>query len=90
MEVSKKKEILRRIAIINGHLSRVQKMVSEDKYCIDVLNQSLAVQRALQKVDGLILDNHLHSCVKDALKGKGNKGEKAMKELLELYKRSAH
>ncbi len=90
MELSKKKEIIRRFAIISGHLSRVQKMVREDKYCIDILNQSLAVQRALQKVDGLILDNHLHSCVKDALKVKGKKADKAVKELLELYERSAH
>lgn len=56
MELFRKKEILRRIAIISGHLNRVQKMVSENKYCIDILNQSLAVQRALQKVDGLVLD----------------------------------
>lgn len=86
---SKKKEILRRLAIINGHLNRVYKMAEEDKYCIDVLNQSLAVQRALRQVDSLVLDNHLHSCVRDALKGQSKKSEKAVKELLELYERSA-
>ena len=85
-----KNEALRRLAIINGHLHRVKKMVEEDKYCIDVLNQSLAVQRALRQVDTLILDKHLRSCVRNALKGKGVKSEKAIKELLELYDRPDH
>ncbi|MDP2684344.1 MAG: metal-sensitive transcriptional regulator [bacterium] len=87
---NRKKDVIKRLAIISGHLRRVQKMVNDNKYCIDILNQSLAVQRALQKVDGLILDNHLHSCVKDALKTRGKKSEKAVKELLEIYERSAH
>ncbi len=64
-------------------------MVDDGTYCIDILNQSLAVQRALQKVDSLILDNHLHSCVKDALKEKGKKGERAINEILKIYERSA-
>lgn len=89
MEATKKKQITGRLAIIRGHLARVQKMIDDDKYCIDILNQSLAVQRALQKVDNLILDNHLHSCVKDAIKEKGVKGEKAINELLRIYERSA-
>lgn len=65
-------------------------MVEDDQYCVDTLNQSLAVQRALQKVDGLILDSHLHSCVQDALKGQGKKSDQAIDELLGLFERSAH
>lgn len=90
MPKDNKKEALRRLAIINGHLYKVKKMVEEDKYCIDVLYQSLAVQRALRQVDTIILDKHLHSCVRDALKGQGAKSEKAIKELLELYDRPDH
>ncbi|MCH7492573.1 metal-sensing transcriptional repressor [Patescibacteria group bacterium] len=90
MPKDNKKEALRRLAIINGHLHRVKKMVEESKYCIDILNQSLAVQRALRQVDTLILDKHLHSCVRDSLKGKGMRSEKAIKELLELYDRPDH
>ena len=87
---TQKKEVLRRLSIINGHLRRVIKMVEDDQYCVDTLNQSLAVQRALQKVDGLILDSHLHSCVQDALKGQGKKSDQAIDELLGLFERSAH
>lgn len=85
-----KKDIQRRLTIINGHLKRVIKMVDDNNYCIDILNQSLAVQRALQKVDGLILDKHLHTCVMRDLKAKGKKSEKALNELLAIYERSAH
>lgn len=83
-----KKEVVRRLKIINGHTKRIIRMVEEDKYCIDILNQSLAVQNALKKVDGLILDQHLRKCVTEALKGKKTKQEKSIKELLKVYKLS--
>jgi DNA-binding FrmR family transcriptional regulator len=44
-------------------------MVEEGAYCIDVVNQILAIQRALKKVSGLVLDDHLRSCVTDAMRG---------------------
>ena len=47
----------------------VQRMVEEDAYCIDIMNQNLAVQRALEKVNGLILERHLQTCVTTAIKG---------------------
>ena len=84
-----KDEVLRRLAIIAGHLKQVSKMVQEDKYCIDILNQSLAVQRALRQVDTLLLDNHLRSCVHNALKGKGKHSDTYIRELLSIYKLSA-
>ena len=73
MKNANKKETLRRLNIIKGHLKKVAKMVEEDKYCIDILQQSLAVQNALKQVDGLILDQHLHQCVTEAIK-KGSSG----------------
>lgn len=85
MEKSAKKEILRRLKIIRGHLKKVIKMIEEDKYCIDVLHQSLACQNALKKVDGLILDQHLRKCVAEAMKNGRNKKEKSIKELLKVY-----
>ncbi|MDO8504206.1 MAG: metal-sensitive transcriptional regulator [bacterium] len=86
MENTAKKEILRRLKIIKGHLGKVAKMVEEDKYCIDVLQQSLAVENALKKVDALILDQHLRKCVTDAMKKGSGRREKSIKELLKIYK----
>jgi CsoR family transcriptional regulator, copper-sensing transcriptional repressor len=88
MENTNKKEILRRLDIIMGHLGKVAKMAEEDKYCIDILQQSLAVQNALKKVDSLILDQHLHQCVTEAIKSGSGKKEKSIQELLKVYQLS--
>jgi DNA-binding FrmR family transcriptional regulator len=85
MKKNTKKEVLRRLKIIEGHLRKVIKMVEEDKYCIDVLYQSLAVQNALKKVDALILNQHLHKCVDAAFKKGKKTKEKSIKELLKVY-----
>jgi len=80
-----KKDIIRRMKIIDGHLKKVIRMVEDDKYCIDILQQSAAVQSALRQVDQLLLSNHLHCCVSDAIKG--GKGDKAILELLRIFKK---
>ena len=49
-------------------------MVEEDKYCIDIVHQSLAVQAGLKKADGLVLKNHLETCVAESIR-KGNDKE---------------
>lgn len=61
-------------------------MFEEDKYCIDVLHQSQAVQKALKEVDSLILENHLKTCASDSIK----KGDSltAIKEIIEVFKKS--
>ena len=60
-------DILRRLKSAEGHVRGVHRMVDEDAYCMDVLNQIVAVERALKKVSGLVLDRHLHHCVTEAL-----------------------
>ncbi len=80
-----KDQILRRLKIIEGHLRKVRQMVEEDKYCIDIINQSLAVQNALKQVDALLLDDHLSSCIPKAMPGVDKKKQQ---ELLRLYKAS--
>lgn len=80
------KESLKRLKIIKGHLEKVIRMIEEDKYCIDVLHQSLAVQSALKKVDSLILSQHLKKCVSKAMKKGNSRKEKIIEELLEVYK----
>ncbi len=62
-------EVIRRLKSVAGHLNGVIRMVEEDQYCIDVINQIEAVQAALGKVSLMVLDNHLHSCVIEAVRG---------------------
>ena len=74
---------------LSGHLEGVKKMVKEEKYCIDIIKQNEAVIAALQKVNEMVLENHLNTCVTEAIKGKNQKERrKKIKELLELFKNS--
>lgn len=77
--------ILHRLKIARGHLDKVINMVEKDEYCIDVLHQSSAVQSALKETDGVILENHLKTCVSDSIKS-GNQ-EEAIKEVMEVFKK---
>lgn len=80
-----KKEILRRAKIIEGHLRKVIEMIDADEYCLDILNQSLAVQNALKKVDEIILEDHLNTCVVHKINE--GKSKEATKEVMEVFKR---
>ncbi len=61
-------------------------MVEEDAYCIDIVNQIVAVQRALKKVSGLVLDQHLHHCVTHAIRGTDDgEKEQVLGELLQVF-----
>ena len=78
-----KTDALKRLRFIQGHLDGVAKMIEEDKYCVDVLKQTFAVRRAIQKLESLLLNGHLRSCVVEGIKE--GKDEQVMGELLELY-----
>jgi len=84
-----KKQILNRMNYFSGHLEGVKKMIKNDKYCIEIIKQNEAVIAAIKKASQLILENHLNTCVTEAIKGKSSKErEKKIKELLELFKNS--
>jgi DNA-binding FrmR family transcriptional regulator len=78
--------LLSRLRSIEGHLRGVVQMVEDDVYCMDVLQQTKAVHAALSKVEGQLLDRHLHHCVRAAL-GSGSRGERerVVGELLDLF-----
>lgn len=64
-----KTEALRRLKSIAGHIKGIERMLEQDEYCIDVIKQVQAVQAALGKINTILLDGHLHSCVTTAVKG---------------------
>ena len=78
-----KPDILRRLAYIEGHLNGVRRMIDEDQYCVDVLKQTYAVRRAIEKLEALILENHLQGCVVDGIKE--GREEAVIGELIDLY-----
>ncbi len=81
-----KSRIIRRLQIVEGHLKKVREMVENNDYCIDVLHQSHAVEAALYEIDSLILNNHLNTCVVEAIK-KGRSKE-AIEEIIAVFDRS--
>ena len=79
-----KDRVLHRLKIVNGHIQKVIKMVENDEYCIDILHQSLALQKALKQIDMVIMEEHLKTCaVHQAKEGQEND---MVKELLGIYK----
>ena len=78
-----KRDALKRLAYIEGHLAGIRRMVEQDKYCVDILKQTFAVRRAIQKLESVLLEGHLHSCVIDGVKD-GRDGQ-VLGELMELF-----
>ncbi|GIV76141.1 metal-sensitive transcriptional regulator [Litorilinea aerophila] len=81
-----RRNITQRLASAAGHLKGIERMVQEDAYCIDIIRQIQAVQAALQKVNIMLLDNHLHTCVTSAIRGDDPDEREAMlQELTSVF-----
>jgi DNA-binding FrmR family transcriptional regulator len=70
MKSDTKDGALKRLARIEGQVRGVSKMINEDRYCIDVVRQVQAIKAALSGLENLVLDDHLETCVEEALTGK--------------------
>ena len=78
-----KDDALKRLNYVDGHLAGIRRMVQEEKYCVDILKQTYAVRRAIQKIEALILEGHLHTHVLEGVRN-GHDNE-VLSELMELY-----
>ncbi len=74
----------KRINIIKGQLDGLQKMIENDEYCIDLLNQSLAIQNSLKSLDTVLFERHVSTHVSHQLT---HQEDKAISELVTLFKR---
>src|SRR6202140_5275079 len=83
MQDERRSDVLKRLAYIEGHVSGIRRMVEEDKYCVDILRQTHAVRKAIEKLEAIILEGHLRTCVPDAIKG--NREDEVIQELIQLY-----
>jgi len=78
-----KADVLKRMNFIEGHLQGIRRMVEGDKYCVDVLKQTYAIRRAIEKMEALMLAGHLHSCVAPGIRD--GREDEVVGELVELY-----
>jgi DNA-binding FrmR family transcriptional regulator len=90
MQDERKVEVLRRLKSVAGHLKGVEKMIEDDAYCLDLINQIQAIQSALNKINLHILDDHLHGCLATAVRGEdAGERERMLGEIATLFERSA-
>ena len=78
-----KAEVLKRLSFIEGHLAGIRRMVEADKYCVDILKQTYAVRRAIDRMEGMMLDGHLRTCVVEGIRD--GRDDQVLTELSELY-----
>jgi DNA-binding FrmR family transcriptional regulator len=83
-----KVKALGRLRRIEGQVQGIQRMVEEEKYCVDILLQLTAVEGAVEQVQRLLLGRHIESCVADAIRsGSARDRQKKVDELLEVFSR---
>ncbi|MCX7521235.1 metal-sensitive transcriptional regulator [Microbacterium sp. STN6] len=83
-----KKRALHRTRILAGQLRGLEKMIDGEEYCVDIVTQSLAIQKSLGSLNKLIVENHLRTHVTDMFEAGGDDREAAIAELLKVFELS--
>ena len=83
-EKKKKKQLIKRLNIIEGQVRGIKQMIEDDRYCDDVLTQMLAVNKALESLENVILEKHLERCIAKQIK-EGN--TEVTEEIMNLFKK---
>jgi DNA-binding FrmR family transcriptional regulator len=84
----RKQSALQRLARVEGQVRGIGRMIEEDRYCMDVINQVMAIRSALSQVEILILQDHADNCVQDAIRS-GDPEEQRLKfkELIAVFEK---
>ncbi len=87
MNTTLKKAMDNRLKSVEGHVRGIRRMIDEDVYCMDVLKQVKAVQRALERVSALTLENHLNTCVTTAIRSQEeDEKNRVFNEIMDVFK----
>jgi DNA-binding FrmR family transcriptional regulator len=84
MDVGIKKRSIHRAKILEGQMEGLTKAIEAEKYCVDLLLQSLSIQQSLKSLSGLLLENHIRTHVKHQLRD-AKQENKAVAELLKIF-----
>ncbi len=63
-----KKNLETRLNRVAGQINGIRRMIDEDRYCVDILTQTAAITAAIRTIEGIIMKNHLNTCVADAMR----------------------
>jgi CsoR family transcriptional regulator, copper-sensing transcriptional repressor len=80
-----KKRALHRSRILEGQMRGLEKMIENEDYCMDIITQSLAIQKSLRSLNKLLVENHLRTHVTDMFAAGGDEAQSAVDELLKVY-----
>lgn len=80
-----KKRALHRARILEGQLRGVEKMIDDEAYCVDIITQTLAIQKSLRSLNKLLVENHLRTHVTEMFDEGGERREAAVAELLNVF-----
>lgn len=88
--VEKRRKIISRLRTVAGHVRAIERMVEDGTYCVDVMRQVLAIQKALDRVKVLLLEDHLEHCATTAIRSdNADERERTIAELLEVFEMSS-
>lgn len=91
MKPETRERAIKRLRRAAGQVEGIQRMVEEDRYCVDVLLQIAAARAALDGVGKLVLGSHVETCVAEAFaSGRPRERQKKMEELMEVFSRFGH
>ena len=79
------KRALRRTSILEGQVRGLARMIENEDYCMDIITQSRAIQRSLESLNRLLLENHLRTHVTHMFEEGGDERDKAVDELLKAF-----
>ena len=80
-----KKRALHRARILEGQLRGVEKMIDDEAYCVDIITQTLAIQKSLRSLNKLLVENHLRTHVSEMFEQGGSRRDDAVEELLTVF-----
>ncbi|MCU1423227.1 MAG: metal-sensitive transcriptional regulator [Microbacteriaceae bacterium] len=83
-----KKRALHRTRILEGQMRGLEKMIEAEDYCMDIITQSLAIQKSLGSLNKLLVENHLRTHVTDMFEAGGDERDTAITELLRVFELS--
>ena len=83
-----KKRALHRARILEGQLRGLEKMIESEEYCLDIITQSLAIQKSLGSLNKLMVENHLKTHVTEMFDAGGDERNRAIDELLRIFELS--
>ena len=86
MATPDKAQLLNRARSIEGHMGAVVRMLDQDAYCVDIIKQTQAIQKAIDRLNALLLEKHMNECVTTAIRSnKPQERERVVNELLEVF-----